>query len=189
MTKQSIGKKLYNAGLKVFQEKGYHNTDIRTVCKEAGVSLGSFYNYYKDKKSLYLIIFEDEYRRLTKQLIKSIKLILENDNDAKTNTKSIVQKHFENHEKTLLFYVETNVLKLQDDDILSLKSKLETEAIDTIKEVLKDLLSKEIDLKYGFPIIFGLVENSLRYILDKPKDVQEKTVIEISKIIFNYLFQ
>ena len=34
-------------------EKGYYYTNTKEIVKRAGISIGNFYNYFKDKKRLY----------------------------------------------------------------------------------------------------------------------------------------
>ena len=47
-TKQSI----IDAGLKLFAQRGFHGTSIADIAKEAGVSKGLAYNYFKSKSEL-----------------------------------------------------------------------------------------------------------------------------------------
>jgi len=47
-TKQQI----IQAGLRVFAHKGFHGASIADIAKEAGVSKGLAYNYFKSKKEL-----------------------------------------------------------------------------------------------------------------------------------------
>lgn len=46
--------KIIKAGLKVFSEKGYYNTTTVEIAKIAGVSTEIIYNYFKDKKDIFL---------------------------------------------------------------------------------------------------------------------------------------
>ncbi|HWR16950.1 MAG TPA: TetR/AcrR family transcriptional regulator [Terriglobales bacterium] len=43
-----------NAALKVFTRQGFHGTTVRDIAREAKVSLGNIYNYYKTKEALYI---------------------------------------------------------------------------------------------------------------------------------------
>ncbi|MFC6289981.1 TetR/AcrR family transcriptional regulator [Levilactobacillus angrenensis] len=56
---QSTQKKIFNAALRVMQERGYEKTTIREICKQANTSLGSFYTYFKSKDAV-LQAFYDE---------------------------------------------------------------------------------------------------------------------------------
>jgi AcrR family transcriptional regulator len=50
--REKTKKQILDAGLKVFAVKGYHGTSINDIAKEAGVSKGLAYNYFKSKKEL-----------------------------------------------------------------------------------------------------------------------------------------
>lgn len=41
------------AALALFCEKGYFNTNTKEIARRAGISVGNFYNYYKDKGDVY----------------------------------------------------------------------------------------------------------------------------------------
>lgn len=44
--------KILDAALKLFAERGFHNTSISQITKEAGVSKGLLYNYFQKKEEL-----------------------------------------------------------------------------------------------------------------------------------------
>lgn len=60
MQKRSIEKKnrIIKAGLDLFSQKGYYNTNTVAIAKAAGVSTGTVYSYFKDKKDIYIASFE-----------------------------------------------------------------------------------------------------------------------------------
>ena len=45
--------KILEAAEQLFYEKGYHGTNIVDITQKAGIALGTFYIYFKDKYSLY----------------------------------------------------------------------------------------------------------------------------------------
>ncbi|WP_431086665.1 TetR/AcrR family transcriptional regulator [Paenibacillus sp. 8b26] len=51
-------KKLFQATLELMKNKGYDNFTIREVCKIAGTSTGSFYNYFDSKEQLLSFYYE-----------------------------------------------------------------------------------------------------------------------------------
>ncbi len=54
-----LGKdKIINAALTLFAEHGFHKTSISQIAKEAGVSKGLTYNYYKSKDELLFAIID-----------------------------------------------------------------------------------------------------------------------------------
>lgn len=47
-----LKEKIFRAALKLFVEKGYHNTSIPDIVKEAGVSTGAIYHHFPGKEDL-----------------------------------------------------------------------------------------------------------------------------------------
>lgn len=50
--------KILDTALKLFCEKGYYNTTTNEIAKEAGISIGSLYSYFKDKDTIFQEILE-----------------------------------------------------------------------------------------------------------------------------------
>lgn len=55
-------KKIISAALELFANKGYGSASIESIAKKAGISKGLIYNYYKDKKSILLAIYDEAMR-------------------------------------------------------------------------------------------------------------------------------
>lgn len=51
--------KIRQAGIRLFREKGYEETKISDICKEAGVAYGNFYHYFPSKDYLFLAMYAD----------------------------------------------------------------------------------------------------------------------------------
>lgn len=60
--------KIVQAAIKLFQERGYEKSTSNDIASEAGVSVGSFYVYFTDKRQLLLTIFD----RLADDLYKNV---------------------------------------------------------------------------------------------------------------------
>jgi AcrR family transcriptional regulator len=56
MSQSETKKKLIDAAIKVFSEKGYFNARVSDIVKEAGVAQGTFYIYFKSKEDAFLFI-------------------------------------------------------------------------------------------------------------------------------------
>jgi AcrR family transcriptional regulator len=70
----STEKKILDAALKMFVEKGF-SASTESITKEAGVSTGILFHYYKTKNDLIIALYADfylEYLQGTRQLRKAI---------------------------------------------------------------------------------------------------------------------
>lgn len=49
---QSRRRQILEAAIKTFSERGFHKTTIRDISQEAGIAVGTIYNYFKNKEDL-----------------------------------------------------------------------------------------------------------------------------------------
>jgi len=70
----SIDKKnrIIIAGLKLFGEVGYYNTNTAEIAKEAGVSTGIVYNYFMDKKDILMYAIKIYYNNIYNDFINAL---------------------------------------------------------------------------------------------------------------------
>lgn len=54
-----IKARIYNAARRLFVEKGYYQTSIPDIVKEAGVSIGAIYHHFSSKEDLARVIHQD----------------------------------------------------------------------------------------------------------------------------------
>ena len=66
--KQSFKQAAYN----VFSNKGYKATVISEVAKQAGMAVGSFYNYYESKEEIFLDVYIEENNRIRQVIMNDI---------------------------------------------------------------------------------------------------------------------
>lgn len=59
--KEVVQKAIVQAASKEFLDKGFEKASLRQIVKNAGTTLGNFYNYYDSKEALYASIVENAY--------------------------------------------------------------------------------------------------------------------------------
>lgn len=65
---------IINSGRELFYSKGFKYTKVSDIAKMAGVSVGTFYNYYSSKDKLFLEIYIKESEDIKKRMVESIDL-------------------------------------------------------------------------------------------------------------------
>ena len=63
---------LKTAAYDVFSKKGYKETGISEIAKRAGVAVGSFYNYYDGKETIFLDVYIEENNRIRQAMMDDI---------------------------------------------------------------------------------------------------------------------
>lgn len=60
---------IVHAAVTCFLERGYHQTGVRDIAKQAGVSLGNLYNHFKGKEAVLAFIAEIEGEELAEFIV------------------------------------------------------------------------------------------------------------------------
>lgn len=68
---QSTQQSILQAGKKEFLAKGFQAASLRNIVKEAGVTTGAFYGYYKSKEELFDALVAQPYQTMMAQYIKA----------------------------------------------------------------------------------------------------------------------
>ena len=87
---------IIDSAINVIAKKGYEKSSIQEVTKKAGVANGTFYNHYKDRKS----IFEEIANLIAFELVKSIE-------EDEINTKDPAEKLINATSRFIKHSVET----------------------------------------------------------------------------------
>ncbi len=73
---QGVGKDelIRQAAIRLFSRKGFYKTRAEEIAQEAGVAVGTIYNYFRNKEEILLSIFRTEFEermQLFRELLKS----------------------------------------------------------------------------------------------------------------------
>lgn len=63
---------IFDAGRDMFLSKGFKDVNVSDITKQAGVSVGTFYNYYTSKEELFAEIYHRENEMAKKAIIESV---------------------------------------------------------------------------------------------------------------------
>lgn len=182
--------KIVQAALELFQDEGYFQTNMRTIAAKANIGLGTFYNYFKTKKELYMFIFEQEYLSLGFSTFHSKELPTLQELPLKKLIVLLVKKHYEGHTHSLLFYREASALIALDPDIRSLNDKLEKKVHSELLGLLKAKQHeiRPIDFPLALTIITNALEENTHALLScNSKEKVSATLKEITELIYSYL--
>ena len=65
---QEIKQRILAAGTEEFHAKGFSGADMRTIAEKAAIAVGTIYNYFPDKASLFMTIVMGEWREFEKEV-------------------------------------------------------------------------------------------------------------------------
>ena len=92
MTRNSEKKPLIiDAAIKVFAKKGFYNSKVADVAREAGIADGTIYLYFKNKDDLLISLFETK----VEELLETFKNALKSFNSAKDKLNEFIRLYFQ----------------------------------------------------------------------------------------------
>ncbi|MBR2712485.1 MAG: TetR/AcrR family transcriptional regulator [Bacilli bacterium] len=150
--------KIIEAGFNLICKNGYYNTNTAEIAKEAGVSTGIVYQYFKDK---YDILIEglgkygdDIFFPMLKT--KDVKF---DKNDFDKLLKQMIKHYISNHKVSKVAHEEIMAMVHSDKRVAEYYYKRELEMTNSLKEILLNNGFKDDDLSEKVHIMMGLIDN------------------------------
>ena len=66
--RETAGSGVLRGAARIFQEKGFHGARTEEICAAAGISPGSLFRYFPDKRAIILAIIEIEFARYARDV-------------------------------------------------------------------------------------------------------------------------
>ena len=145
--------KLLKSALELYTEKGYHITTVDEIAKNAGLSTGVAYRYFKNKKDLLLAAITYGFSE-----IKNLAEVEENDLFGKDleHTLSAFERI---HTEYFAFHEELEGLRHSDSDVGRLYDEFTKSAIQNVYDNLPGDIKKKKDSMENLYIAIGIMEN------------------------------
>ncbi|MBS3788656.1 TetR/AcrR family transcriptional regulator [Candidatus Bipolaricaulota bacterium] len=180
------------AATKIISRQGYFQTRPKDIASEAGVSVGTIYNYYDSKQEILVDIFAEElsdrkdfYRKLSRRDLPLVEQI-----------KRILKRHFSrlsNHKELMRVIIQE---RFKPGSGLGNKlNQSYSEAIKYIEQLIEEAMDKDqirpCDPRIVASALFGSVESTIAAgLLQDKKDQEEmfdQAPEELAKFFWNGL--
>ena len=193
--RQDRGKESKNsiieAGLQLFSEKGYYKTNSKEIAKRAGVSIGSFYMYFGEKKALFM-----EVVYMYNQKIGDVLNDIEDPengsfSDGKTFLNYLIIKLIEAHRVYPGLHQELTVMSVSDPDIAALHSNARAGSISLAKKFLLSRIDnlRISDIETASVLIQTTLEEIVHIIVFSDVTIsKEKLINETTDMLYRYLY-
>lgn len=158
--KRSIEKKqnIIRYGFELICEKGYHNTNTAEIAKAAGVSTGIVYQYFNDKRDIFLQGIE----QYSKSLLFPINEVLSKNSenfDLETEFNNVIKTLIKNHKLSEAAHEEIYALQHSDPEVAKIFFNQEIEATNKLIEVLESNNIKTDNINEKAHLIISMIDN------------------------------
>lgn len=189
--KRSIEKKnkIIEKGFELMCEKGFHNVSTPDIAKAAEVSTGIIYQYFNDKKEIFIEGVKNYSQTI---LFPMIDLINSNSQLSIDNLDNIlnnlIDSFIKSHTISQKAHEELMAMTHLDKDISDILNNAEIEVTEKLKEYLELNNIYIENASEKLHLIFGVVENLCHEIIYHKHnkldyDIMKKEVIKIIKTI------
>ena len=188
--KRSIEKrnKIIEKGFSLMCEKGYYNISTPDIAEAAGVSTGIIYQYFNDKKD----IFIEGVKNYANSIMFPMIDVLENENIKIDNIEKVIKatidKFVNTHTISKKAHEELIAMSHLDEDVSKIFKDSEINMTDKIVKILENNNIFLENAKEKIHIIVGIIDNFCHEIVyhkhnEINYEIMQKEVIEIIKNI------
>lgn len=182
-------KRIMDAAFHLYAKKGIHGTNSKEIVEKAGVSIGSFYSYFKDKKTLLLEMLEDYLDRHYLAIWKPIENITINVM-GRDDIKLLIESVFAAYGISPEFHRQTHALRYSDPDINRVYERERNREVTQIRYLLENNKNRMriADQEAAAVVIHNAVESvahTAKFI--GPRIDEERLINELADMIFIFL--
>lgn len=132
-------RELINAALELFVKKGFHQTSVREIAKEFGMSMGALYDYIRTKNDILYLVCDHIHSNASNKLRES----LVSNKSGLEILKNSIKEYFiiidKNQNYILLLYQETkNLSRYSRKYIFNAEQQLTSLFEDMLKQCIKE---------------------------------------------------
>lgn len=189
---KNIKERLVESATALFSEKGYHKTNTNEIANKAEVAVGSFYQYFPDKKSIFIELVKRHLDEIDRDFFsKEIsQLVIFNDEREVINT--LIRNTYFYYKRDMRFHVQAEMLIPSIPEIGDMYSAHDERMTAKSREMLllfgDRLSTKNID--DAVFIINTAIESVVQEIIAEHSGEREKRLLsELSDMIHRYLFR
>ena len=171
-----------------FAEHGFHGANAKGIAAAAGVSVGSFYSYFKDKKALFMEIFQEH---VEEQVVRILSEHRVDPANRRESVYRLIKAMLEAHDPYPEFHREVLAMRYSDPEVEAVFSELDRRTVDHVEQFI-GLFKNKLrinDTKTAARIITAAVEEIICSITIFGQDDEADRLIDgLADMIHRYLF-
>lgn len=187
--------KIRNASYELFCKQGLYHTNTKEIAKLAQVSVGNFYNYYKNKEEIYFELAEEyflESEAVFRNLIEDV--LQEQPEPKEVVIEKFIQyfdKQMEHAVKVDMLFADNLLTKAHNEDYKKKLDKSQERILGLITEFLQSYpyIYKRADIPVMAYLVFTIADQiSISIIRKKSSPHYNELKDEFIKVLIQYVF-
>lgn len=184
--KRSIEKrnKIIEKGFELMCNNGYYNTNTNEIAKYAGVSTGIIYQYFNDKKDIFMAGVENYANKIMYPMLNILKTQKIDLNNLDEILSDMIDNFIKSHTISKKAHEELMAMSHLDEDVKNIFKNSELEMTNKIVFLLENNEITTDHLKEKVHIIIGVIDNLCHEIVYHKHeqlnyDIMKKEVIKL----------
>ena len=186
--------KLLAAGRELFSRDGFHATSSKKIARHAGVSTGTFYNHFDDKRQLLIEVHRLHARKVHNMIGQALdrEALSDPGPDGGNLGREIVEQSLKLHDMSPQLHREITALAYSDPDF----SRMSREEEDRVVEIMVGLLTRHReqlrvqDLEAAARVVVHAAEQVVHSIKIFGAPIEEKRLTDaLGDMIFRFLYR
>lgn len=150
--------KIIDAGWKLITTNGYYNTNTSEIAKNANVSIGIVYQYFKDKHDILIAGLYKYGDDIFYPMFKLGNIKISKDNFSSVINK-MIDDYVKDHKIAKDIHEEIIAMSHLDHEVADYFNNREMNLTNELYELLKDAEFEEVDLLEKIHIMIGMIDN------------------------------
>lgn len=183
---------IVRAAMKLFSEKGFYQTNTKEIAAAAGVSTGSFYSYFVDKKA----VFIEALHLYAEEIMVQVEVSMSKINYATMSRPELIllmiDSLVESHKAYIGYHKDLTIMYHSDDTIKQLMdAQYETARLNTLKYLQMGLSEMKVaDIEAASIVVFESVSAIVDYISFSPQRIaSDRLKTELVNMLVCYLYK
>ena len=177
--------KIIKAGFDLICNDGYYKTNTSKIAKKAGVSTGIIYQYFKDKRDIFLSGLDKYADDIFYPMLNMPNISFSKD-DLPNIMKNMIKRYISNHKLSAIAHEEITAMTHSDKDVAFYFHKKEMEMNNKISNILVENGFSISNINEKVRIVIGLIDNlchEIVYHKHKELDYNIMTDVVVNEIV------
>ena len=181
-------KRILMAAKAQFAHNGFHGTNAKQIADAAGVSVGSFYAYFNDKKALFMEVFREH---IEEKMVRILSEHAVNPDSRRESVYRLIKAMLDAHDPYPGFHREALAMRYADPEVESAFKDLERQKLAHVERFIalfSDTL-RVTDIPTAARIVSGAVEEIIGSITIFGEDTDAERLLDgLAEMVHRYLF-
>ena len=188
--------RIMDTALALFSEKGLMGTSSNEIARQAGVSIGTFYSYFEDKKPVFFEVIRGYYREIADAVLSDgaleiYSMPVRTKGDLKKLVRELIRALYTAHTLSPALHREITAMIYGDPEVERLIREEEGKSIALVGALLSKVSDRlaVADVEAAVEVVVHSAEEVIHRLRMFEHDIADERVLgELEDMMYRYLF-